>query len=140
MANPIITIENSNILIELPLTTPTGKVRVKRRINNFGYPIATRSTQLQEKDYIEWQISYASKKGTLPFIEFSNGKIGYELSEMLCFAKKLGIIDKEDFKELHDFVNNVKQTIEESEKLTRRPTRKELYGFKRFEEKIPDIH
>jgi len=34
-------------------------------------------------------------------------------------------------------VKDVKQTIEESEKLTRFPTVKELYGFKRFEEKVP---
>jgi len=34
-------------------------------------------------------------------------------------------------------VKDVKQTIEESEKLTRFPTGKELYGFKRFEEKDP---
>ena len=76
--HPKISIEKESIVIELPLTTPKGKVRVKRRINNFGYPIATKLNPFQENDYIEWQISYVSKMGSLPFIKFLDGKLGYE--------------------------------------------------------------
>jgi len=47
-------------------------------INNFGYPIATKLNPFQENDYIEWQISYVSKMGSLPFIKFLDGKLGYE--------------------------------------------------------------
>jgi hypothetical protein len=47
-----------SIVFQLPLTTATGKVRVKRRVNNFGEPIATTSNILGKNDYFEWQISY----------------------------------------------------------------------------------
>ena len=137
MSNPKIYIEGDSIVIELPLTTPKGKIRVKRRINNFGYSIATRSTPFQENDYVEWQISYASNEGNLNFIKFPNGKLGYELAEIMCYAKKSGILDQKEFTKLLEFVEDVEQTIEESERLTRFPTEIEIHGFKRFEEKIP---
>ena len=46
------------IQFSVPLTTATGKVRVKRRENSFGMPIATSTEELTDKDYFEWQISY----------------------------------------------------------------------------------
>lgn len=49
---------DNKIVIELPLTTPTGKARVKRRSKNFGIPISTKKENLTDKEYIEWQISY----------------------------------------------------------------------------------
>lgn len=42
----------------LPLATPTGKARVKRRKNNFGEPISALSEVMTDDDYLEWQISY----------------------------------------------------------------------------------
>ncbi len=43
------------IIVKLPLTTPTGKVRVKRWIDelNFGIQIATRREKLTSNDYLE---------------------------------------------------------------------------------------
>ena len=138
-SNPKVRIDSNAIIVELPLTTPTGKVRVKRRINNFGLPVATRSTPFQKNDYVEWQISYGTKDGNdvLDFIKFSDGKVGFELAKIICYAKQLGILTQEDFEELLDFVESVEKTIEESETLVRRPTDKEVYGFKRFEEIVP---
>jgi len=42
---------------ELPLTTSTGRARVKRRKSEFGEPLKTED-KLSNDDYIEWQISY----------------------------------------------------------------------------------
>ncbi|PIN71522.1 hypothetical protein CO153_00980 [Candidatus Pacearchaeota archaeon CG_4_9_14_3_um_filter_30_11] len=49
---------------ELPLTTSTGRARVKRRKNEFGEPLKTED-KLSESDYIEWQISYFMPFDTL---------------------------------------------------------------------------
>ncbi|MGC8985033.1 MAG: R.Pab1 family restriction endonuclease [Thermosulfidibacteraceae bacterium] len=49
----------------LPITLPTSKIRLKRNINE---PIAPRNTEITDKDYIEWQISYRDPNGKL--IEF----------------------------------------------------------------------
>ena len=51
-------IENNKILINVPITGATSKIRVKRREDNFGNPIATSSNKFTKQDYIEWQISY----------------------------------------------------------------------------------
>jgi len=45
---------DGNLVCYLPITTPTGKVRILRR----EQPIATRRTEFCEGDLIEWQISY----------------------------------------------------------------------------------
>ena len=51
-------IENNKILINVPITGATSKIRVKRRENDFGNPFATSSNEFTKQDYIEWQISY----------------------------------------------------------------------------------
>jgi len=49
---------------ELPLTTSTGRARVKRRKDEFGQPLKTED-KLSNEDYIEWQISYFMPLDTL---------------------------------------------------------------------------
>jgi len=51
-------IENNKILINVPITGATSKIRVKRRENEFGNPFATSRNEFTKQDYIEWQISY----------------------------------------------------------------------------------
>ncbi len=47
------------LIYPLPLTTSTGKARVKRRKDNFGEPVSiSGENKIQKDDYIEWQISY----------------------------------------------------------------------------------
>ncbi len=46
-------------------------------------------------------------------------------------------MNQKNFEELIEFVENVGETIEESENIGREPTGEEFYGFKRFEEKVP---
>lgn len=43
--------ENKKIKIEIPLTKPTGKVRIKQRniFTDFGVPVATKQKKLTQK-------------------------------------------------------------------------------------------
>ncbi len=47
------------IVCKLPLTQPTGRVRVKR----CGQPIAVRREQIGAEDVLEWQIAYRDDEG-----------------------------------------------------------------------------
>jgi len=96
--------------ILLPLTTPTGKVRVKHRsvFHQYGTPHSTRKKILTLANYIEWQIGYdlpfdtpnLRSKTTLPDIGFKSGnnkdKVFYELSEYLYYFSIWSIIGKEE--------------------------------------------
>lgn len=50
----------SSLKVKLPMTQPTGKIRIKRRsfFSEYGMPVASRSECLDLKCYIEWQIGY----------------------------------------------------------------------------------
>ena len=52
--------EDKKILVDIPLTTPTGKTRIKSRsmFYEYGKPHATRSVPLTQNNYVEWQIGY----------------------------------------------------------------------------------
>jgi len=81
---------NEKLVIELPLTNPTGKIRVKRRskILNYGIPIATRKKNFTKDDYVEWQISYATQNppesSKVENIVINDTQIGFELTKLLC--------------------------------------------------------
>jgi len=100
---------------KLPLTTSTGRARVKRRKNEFGEPLKTED-KLSESDYIEWQISYfmpfdtlwdkfrgmkknkQKKKALIEdyFREFKPTSLIQELTE---FFEETEDIQRKDFKE-----------------------------------------
>ena len=50
----------SRLFVNLPLTKPTGKIRVKKRsfFAEYGVPIAPRQVPLTQSVYVEWQIGY----------------------------------------------------------------------------------
>lgn len=140
-----ICVENTKLIVKLPLTNPTGKIRVKRRgeSSNYGLPIATRKEPFRENDYVEWQISYATDN---PPIESRvedirlNGQIGFELTKLLCEGIKCGILLNNDIQEMKFFINEIKQddTLEENEKILREDSKYEVKGgFKKFVEKTP---
>ncbi len=56
--------EKKEIIVAIPLTTTSGKIRVKERDNIYGYglPFASRSKPFNQKNYIEWQIGYDAEK------------------------------------------------------------------------------
>ena len=53
-------VKDNKIRIEIPLTTQSGKIRVKKRNSfyEYGIPTATRQIPFSQKHYIEWQIGY----------------------------------------------------------------------------------
>lgn len=134
------------LIIELPLTNPTGKIRVKRRgkRSNYGLPVATRAESFTEDDYVEWQISYATqdppKESKIEDIVINNTQIGFELTKLLYEGIKLNIFSKDNIEEMEKFVDNVQptETLEENEKIFREGGSQEIKGgFKKFIEKAP---
>ncbi len=110
------------ISVEIPLTLPTGKIRIKERksYTDFGIPVATKQKPFSENMYVEWQIGYdvevkSDKLGLSTFrnkdLKFRgfNGKLKtlYELSEYLYYFYRWNIIRKAEIKELMEFINNV---------------------------------
>lgn len=116
-------VENDKLLIELPLTTTSGKIRVKERLSNdsHGNPVATKQNPFNENMFIEWRIGYDSddleNKPTelknLHFTRDGKRKYPYELSEYLYFSLKNDILDKKLFNDLSNYVNNVNSYIED---------------------------
>ncbi|HRT68632.1 MAG TPA: R.Pab1 family restriction endonuclease [Bacilli bacterium] len=96
------------------LTKNKGKFRWKNRKDNsqFGNGFATATTPFTEEAYMEWQIGYDSevnhstKTTILSHLEFvgANGKRKnpYELSEILFLMKEVGLITRDEIKDLHD--------------------------------------
>lgn len=122
--------EKGEIFAEIPLTTASGKIRIKSRNNfyEYGMPVATKQTDFTQKHYVEWQIGYdvdisdyeKLKLTSLPEKVFigANGKKKalYELSEYLFFFKEEGIISKDEIMHLLSFLerSNEKDFLETS--------------------------
>jgi len=111
----------NTVKCKLPITSPTSKVRVKRKGLE---PVATRQVKLCEDDYIEWQISYGEVK-----------KLS-EFGEILALAYKNGIVKKDDINEVKKEFENTK-TFEELYKISREETGKDYHKFKVLYEKTP---
>jgi R.Pab1 restriction endonuclease len=115
------------IIISLPLTTPSGKVRVKRPVAGCASnPVACRSVPIEKNDYLEWQISYDTdthiKPSALRTVKFQKTKTkaryGYELVWLLYQAKKRNILPSARYKNLRKLVfGKMISGIEESEKI-----------------------
>jgi len=138
-------VEDNKLVVKLPLTNPTGKIRVKRRgeTSNYGIPIATRKEPFKENDYVEWQISYATGN---PPIDSKvedvrlNGQIGFELTKLLCDGIKLGILLNSDIQEMKSFIDSIQRSdiLEENERILREDSKIGVKGgFKKFIEKSP---
>lgn len=137
------------IVVELPLTSPTGKIRVKRKPegSNYGIPLATRQKPFTNRDYVEWQISYAAlqppehlKVDGISIIHNNQKWQGFELTKILCEGLKQNIITRQDVENLLAFSRSIQEneTLEENEKIARDPDNKEVRGgFKKFTEKVP---
>ena len=123
----------AELLVSLPLTQPTGKVRVKERsfFGDYGTPVAVRQTPIAQTHYVEWQIGYDLKatdenqaKTTLTRQTFVNykgeEKFAYELSEMLFYAVQRGLVPlgkvKETFAQIQAV--NEAQTFEQLESMS----------------------
>ncbi len=115
--------EKKEIIVAIPLTTTSGKIRVKERNNIYGYgiPFASRTNPFNQKNYIEWQIGYDAEKPnnldnykksnfksykntTLKNVNFvaynEKTKSLYELSEYLYYLVYFNVIKLNELKEL----------------------------------------
>ncbi|MCX7737294.1 MAG: hypothetical protein N2319_11350 [Candidatus Kapabacteria bacterium] len=116
--------------MKIPLTTSTGKIRIKQRDNIYGYgqPFPSKSMNFNQKNYVEWQISYDIEENNEK-INFSvlkqykfiahNGKnkLLFELSEYLYHLINFGLISLLQIKKLKNFINN----LTENELLSNHP-------------------
>ena len=110
--------ENKKIFVDIPLTSPTGKIRIKPRsmFYEYGRPHATRSVSLTQNNYVEWQIGYdleyaKRSDSSLPHISFIayNGKkkVLYKLSEYLYYFYSWNMIASSKLKETVGFLFNL---------------------------------
>ena len=113
--------EKKEITVAVPLTTTSGKTRVKKRsiLNEYGIPVATCQTEITNSCYIEWQIGYdvvvaeidKLSLTTLGDIRFmgANGKekAFYELSEYVYYLVKWGIVTQENLVDLKKVIVNI---------------------------------
>ncbi len=120
--------ENKRILVDIPLTTPTGKIRIKSRsmFYEYGQPHATRSKPIDQNNYVEWQIGYdveEKKKdiSSLPHVSFTGynrkKKVLYELSEYLYYLSSWKMITSLDLNETYEYLSS----LEESNLLSNHP-------------------
>ena len=118
-------LSNGQISFILPLTQPTGKVRIKERNSfyEYGNPVAVRQTKISLKNYVEWQIGYDlllnndnKLKTTLTDKVFVNykqeNKLPYELSEIIYYSYKNNFISLNDIKKTYNEISNTKKTID----------------------------
>jgi len=117
--------ENKEILIAIPLTTTSGKIRIKQRDNIYGYgiPFASRTNKFNLKNYVEWQIGYDIEKGKefsekynknlttvkdLEFIAYNKKKkYLYELSEYLYYFSKFNLFKIAKLQNIKNFLENL---------------------------------
>ncbi len=128
----LIRIDNNKkvIGVSIPLTSISGKVRVKIRhaFSDYGISTATRKIPFSLKHYVEWQIGYdvpikdkekfeltTLKDEKYHFLGANNKvKTLYELSEIIDYAKRLGSISLENLENTLKYLEKQKQFIEDN--------------------------
>ncbi|GAA7537090.1 hypothetical protein ckin32_10430 [Helicobacter pylori] len=147
----LIKIDNNKKVIEvsIPLTSISGKARVKIRhaFSDYGISTATRKIPFSLKHYVEWQIGYdvpikdkekfeltTLKDEKYHFLGANNKiKTLYELSEIIDYAKRLGLISLENLENTLKYLEKQKQFIEDSFMITRERFRSHQFGGMDFE-------
>ncbi|WRD23378.1 R.Pab1 family restriction endonuclease [Helicobacter pylori] len=137
------------IEVSIPLTSISGKARVKIRhaFSDYGISTATRKIPFSLKHYVEWQIGYdvpikdkekfeltTLKDEKYHFLGANNKvKTLYELSEMIYYAKRLGLISLENLENILKYLEKQKQFIEDNFMITRERFRSHQFGGMGFE-------
>lgn len=112
--------KNKRIHVDIPLTTHSGKIRIKSRniFSEYGITHATRSKPLGQNNYVEWQIGYdledkKKNESSLAHISFTayNGKkkVLYELSEYLFYLFLWDMITYSEIKKTIEFLSNLEE-------------------------------
>lgn len=110
--------EHGAIGISLPITQPSGKIRVKKRrlFSEYGIPVATCKDSLDDNCYIEWQIGYdvpakEALRTNLNKINFLNyrgvTKCPYELSEIIYFGYKCNLVKDSQILSLYEDIKSM---------------------------------
>ena len=137
--------------IKLPITTPTGKCRVKERnhYSEFGKPFPTRSRKISKECYLEWQIGYETeekeKENVLKSINFKRNKktkYGFELIYYFYKGLRNGIFNKKDLSKLidHNMKMKKKDFLDQKIKIGRKENGHSILRgtkFKKFIDKYP---
>lgn len=124
---------DKNISVILPMTKPTGKIRLKRRNSfyEYGEPFAARQNPISLTTYVEWQIGYDllkneenASKTSLHNLIFKNyqgkTKYAYELSEIIYYAHQNGMLSDNDISSLKHQIQNIPDSeLLENIKITR---------------------
>ncbi|GHQ14692.1 hypothetical protein VN1213_12540 [Helicobacter pylori] len=137
------------IEVFIPLTSISGKVRVKIRhaFSDYGVSTATRIIPFSLKHYVEWQIGYDVPIKDKEKFELTNLKdkkyhfLGannkvktlYELSEIIYYAKQLDLISSENLENTLKYLEKQKQFIEDNFMITRERFRSHQFGGMDFE-------
>ncbi len=137
------------IEVSIPLTSISGKVRVKIRhaFSDYGISTATRTIPFSLKHYVEWQIGYdvpikdkekfeltTLKDEKYHFLGANNKvKTLYELSEIIYYAKQLSLISLENLENTLKYLEKQKQFIEDNFMITRERFRSHQFGGMDFE-------
>lgn len=123
-----------DVFVNLPLTKPTGKIRIKQRsfFAEYGAPVAPRQVPLSQSSYVEWQIGYDllassenQKKTSLTDSTFKNykgeTKYAYELSEIVLYAWQHGQVKDADIVKCISDIRSVSDTntFEETASISR---------------------
>ncbi|GAA6785372.1 R.Pab1 family restriction endonuclease [Helicobacter pylori] len=135
--------------IFIPLTSISGKVRVKIRhvFSDYGVSTATRTIPFSLKHYVEWQIGYdvpikdkekfeltTLKDKKYHFLGANNKvKTLYELSEIIYYARQLDLISLENLENTLKYLEKQKQFIEDNFMITRERFRSHQFGGMDFE-------
>ena len=144
--------QDDHIIISLPITTPTGKVRVKRPVQGYApEPVACRSVAMLQDDYLEWQISYNTDSLQEPSVlrdvvlnKPQGVRYGCELVRLIVEGRTIGILPEAQFLELRGLVSTLTDPgIEELERIQREEdpsaqTTLSRYGFRRHYLRVPN--
>lgn len=145
----LVTATTNSVMVRLPLTDVTGKVRVKKTSpDGFGLPVAPSKTVLGKEHYLEWQIGYdvpnTNSPTVVPQIRFTRKgetKYGHELSKILFESVRLGFISTNAVaSELTLLKNNSTGTFEESRSVEIEvSTNKTADGFQSAVQRVPQF-
>ncbi len=109
------------IIVAIPLTKGTEKTRIKKRsmLNEYGFPVATRTDAFCQQCYVEWQIGYdvaVSEPDKLFMTTLKNRRfIGangkekalYELSEYIYYFYKWDVVSNKELTSVKNFLKDI---------------------------------
>lgn len=110
----------NELKVVLPMTQPTGKIRIKERsfFAEYGVPVAARQVCLGMNHYVEWQIGYdllanseneaRTSLAAFPFRNYKQEeKFAYELSELLYYSWKKDLLSEKQIRDVIEKIQDV---------------------------------